>query len=445
MGPSSFALERTTSWVGRMLCMLALALVTSATWAAEVSDLSEDTRACLKCHDKPNLNKQLGDGKTLSLSISTHAFLTSRHFEQDCTDCHSKLEDDHGKPGVTSPLKNRRELQAAMQETCRDCHKKTQKLYDDSLHAALALKKGKDDAPLCANCHNAHTQTDVKIPMTVEKVPCASCHDKIYDAYKADVHGLERVKKGKEAPICGDCHKTHAVQAASLSEASKERCLGCHKEAEAQHKSWLPNAGLHFEAISCVACHAPDAKRRINLRLYDRASKELLRETASLPQFLERAKSRDTTGQGLSERDMFGVLTQFRGDRGPDSRVMLRGRLEVVDGVQAHQLAEKEKALKNCNTCHSDGAQPFRTVVLSIASADGRPLRHTVQPAVLNSLATLQSVRGFYAIGGTRIKLLDWLLLGAVSASVLGCLAHFTVLRISRARRAAAAAGTPRS
>ena len=49
----------------------------------------------------------------------------------------------------------------------------------------------------------------------------------------------------------------------------KDACLSCHKEAVNQHKDWLPNAALHFEAISCPVCHAPNAQRRVNLRLYD--------------------------------------------------------------------------------------------------------------------------------------------------------------------------------
>jgi predicted CXXCH cytochrome family protein len=425
-----------------VLACLALAGLAPAAWAEEVS-LSDESKACLKCHDKPALHKTMGDGKKLSLSISGQDFLTSMHKKQDCTDCHSQLDEEtHGKRGHETPLKNRRELSQSMQESCRDCHKKTQKTYDDSLHAML-VKGGSDKAPLCADCHNSHTQASVKLLSPIEQTPCASCHEKVFTAYKSDVHGLERVKKGKEAPICADCHKSHGVQAATLGDGVKDACLSCHKQAKEQHKDWLPNAGLHFESISCVACHAPDAQRRINLRLFDAATDQQLREIASMPKFLRRTQDSDEDKLGLNEREMFEVLQEFRQERGAFARVMLRGRLEVTDGIHAHQLADKDKALKDCNTCHSDGASPFQTVVLSIAGADGRPLTHAVQKEALNSLNTLQSVRGFYAIGATRIKLLDWLLLGAVLASIGGCLTHFTILRISRARRAAAAKNPP--
>lgn len=423
--------------LGRLLlaALAALALILFATTAqAADDDLSDETRACLKCHDKPNLSRKTGDGKTLPLSISTPGFLASMHKKQDCTDCHSGLDDEtHGKPGHSEPLENRRELAQAMQEGCRDCHKKTQKVYDDSLHAAL-VKQGSDKAPLCADCHNVHTLGSVKDVAPIDQTPCASCHEKIFQAYKQDVHGLERVKKGKEAPICADCHKSHGVQAASLGTTLKDSCLSCHEEALAQHKSWLPNTGLHFEAIACAACHAPNAQRRVNLRLFD-SSGEQLREKAGVPQFVQRAKAGDTAGRGLDERALFGVLAQFNQDQGADAKVVVRGRLELRDGLQAHQLAEKGQALKDCDTCHSAKSEAFQSVVLSIAGADGRPLQHAVQQDVLNSVRTLETVRGFYALGSTRIKLLDWLLLLALAGAIGGCLAHATVRRLTRGLR----------
>ena len=98
-------------------------------------------------------------------------------------------------------------------------------------------------------------------------------------------------------------------------------------------------------------------------------------------------------------------------------------------------MAEKSRALKDCDTCHRAGAEPFQSVVLSIASADGRPLRHDVRSDVLSSLTALESVRGFYAIGSTRIVLLDWLLALALAGSIAGCLAHMGVRRLFKAMR----------
>ncbi len=69
-----------------------------------------------------------------------------------------------------------------------------------------------------------------------------------------------------------------------------------------------------------------------------------------------------------------------------------------------------------------------------------RPLRHAVQKDVLNSLTALESVRGFYAIGSTRIKLLDYALLAVLLAGIGGPLGHMTIkwlFRRTRERRLA--------
>ena len=406
--------------------LLALAcLLPSTSSAAEASELSKESVACLKCHDKPGMEKALENGEKLSLHVSTQEYADSMHNETNCEDCHADLDaKTHGK--VKTAIKSKRDFAHSMRETCRDCHKKKFTQYDDSVHAAL-VKDGSKKAQLCADCHNPHTQRSVKIAEPISATPCAACHEAIFKASTTDVHGLARAAKGKDAPLCAGCHKAHEVKAASLGEGAKDSCLACHKDAVDQHKGWLPNTGLHFEAISCPACHAPAAHRRVNLRLYDgpAAAKKQISEKRGVPQFVESARAADANNLGLDERALLSLLKEFNQD-GDNSKAVLRGRLEVRTGVEAHQLSDKSKAIKDCDTCHRAGAEAFQSVSLTIAGADGRPLRHGVQKEVLTSLQSMESVRGFYAIGSTRIKLLDTLLILVVLGSIGGPLAHMT-------------------
>ena len=55
--------------------------------------------------------------------------------------------------------------------------------------------------------------------------------------------------------------------------------------------------------------------------------------------------------------------------------------------------------------------------------------------SVLTSVESIGSIGGFYAIGSTRIKLLDWLLVLAVAGSIGGCLAHAVMKRMTRGLR----------
>ena len=418
-------------------CLFALALVfSSAPALAEKGELSKETTACLKCHDKEGEVKALENGEKLSLHVSTQAFVGSMHKDTECEDCHSNIDaKTHGK--VPSSIKSLRDFSMGMRESCRDCHKKNFKAYEDSLHAALVKegsKEGRKDAPLCSTCHNPHTVKSSKLTEPIASTPCAQCHEEIFKAYSKDVHGLERIAKGKSAPICASCHQAHDVKAASLGDGIKDACLSCHKEAVNQHKDWLPNAALHFEAISCPVCHAPDARRRVNLRLYDGTAKRQVSEKVGVPKFEKRTDAADAGNLGLDERALWSLLKEFNQDGG-DGKMVLRGRLEVLSGVEAHQLSEKSKAIKDCDTCHKEGAAPFQSVTLTIAGPDGRPLRHGIQKDVLSSLTSMQSVRGFYAIGSTRIKLLDTLLLMVLAGAVCVPLGHMTVKRLFRGLR----------
>jgi len=399
---------------------------------AEGDSLAKEDLACLTCHDKVGLEKKLINGETLSLQISTKAYTESMHNSTSCEDCHSDLDaKTHGK--TKASINSKRDFSLSMRESCRTCHKKKFTEYEDSVHAAL-ITQGSKKAPMCSDCHNPHTVRSAKIIGPIADTPCAKCHQDIFKAYSKDVHGLERIAKGKAAPLCANCHQAHAVKAASMGNGVKDACLSCHKEAVNQHKDWLPNAALHFEAISCPVCHAPNAQRRVNLRLYDGGEKHQVSEKTGVPQFERLTQAADAQNTGLNERALWSLLKEFNRD-GVEGKTILRGRLEVSSGVQAHQLSEKSKALKDCNTCHKQGAAAFQSVTLTIAGPDGRPLRHDVEKDTLTSLTSMDSVRGFYAIGSTRIKLLDTLLVMVLLGAICVPLGHMTIKRLFKSVR----------
>ncbi|MCF8159506.1 MAG: hypothetical protein K9J76_02275 [Polaromonas sp.] len=413
--------------------MLALGLaLASANVLSETVELSEETQACLDCHDKETKQKKIENGELLSLHVSAKAFTASMHKETDCEDCHSDIDGKtHGK--VAIDIKSLRDYALGMQDSCLTCHKKKVTEYGDSVHAAM-IKEGSQKAPLCSDCHQPHTVLSTKLAGPIEATPCAKCHEDIFKAYAKDVHGIARVAKGTSAPICADCHQAHNVKAASMGSGVKDSCISCHKDAVKQHEDWLPNTQRHFSAISCPACHAPDAKRRVNLRLYDSATKLQISEKSGVPQFDKRTGAADVNNQGLNERALWSLLKEFN-QAGDDSKTVLQGRLEVSSGVEAHQLSVKSKAIKDCDTCHKKGAEPFQSVTLTIAGPDGRPLRHGVQNDVLNSLMSVDSVQGFYVIGSTRIKWLDILLVLVVLGAISVPLAHMTVKRLFKNMR----------
>jgi len=420
---------------------LAMTLLLGTAVQAAVSkdtSLSKEDKICLDCHAKPGFRKALANGKTMSLYIAANGFAQSMHNSSGCEACHSDIDvAAHGKQDKAGNGKRGHSL--ALVETCRDCHKKAVTQYEDSVHAAQ-VQAGSEKAPLCADCHDPHATRSAKENTDghAEAVRCPSCHKDIAEAFVASVHG----KTGDEALACKDCHRTHNVKAASLGDDLKNQCVSCHREIATSHAEWLPNTARHLEAISCPACHSPGATRRVNLRLYEGAAPHQVAEKVGVPQFIKLAGNADPKGSGLDGRALWSLLQDFsRG--GSEGKTFVRGRLEVQTGVQAHSLAEKGMALKDCATCHREGAAAFQSVTVSMAGPDGRPLRHGATTGMLNSVESIGSVGGFYAIGGTRIKLLDMLLLMALGGGILIPGAHLAVKLATARRRKAAAAAEP--
>lgn len=408
-------------------------IISAADKPRDDATLGDEDQACQKCHDKSDIPaKKTEAGEMLSMRIDTKEFLQSMHFETSCTDCHDSADGkDHGSVAV--PMKSKRDYRLSFQNACTTCHKKNVAEFKDSLHAVL-VKEGSDKAPTCSDCHNSHTLRSVKLVEPIANVPCANCHKDIFRAYSEDVHGLERVAKGKKAPLCADCHSSHKILAASLGDGIKEACLACHKDSITKHEVWLPNAGQHFEAISCAVCHAPYAQRRVNLRMVDSVGGQQILEKKGVPRFDRLTKAADGSDFGLDAKELRSFLTEFNLEN-PGSKAILSGRLEVRSGLQSHQLSEKEQALKDCKVCHQAGAVPFVSVVLSIAGPDGRPLRQGVEKEVLTSAAAFGSMRGFYAIGSTRIKLLDYLLVLVLLGVLCVPIAHLTAHRLFKRKR----------
>ena len=70
---------------------------------------------------------------------------------------------------------------------------------------------------------------------------------------------------------------------------------------------------------------------------------------------------------------------------------------------------------------------PLTRSVTAISDPSGRPIRYDAHQDVLTSVVSVDSVRGFYVIGGTRIGLLDVLVVLALLAGIGGPIAHLTL------------------
>jgi len=363
-----------------LAAVLALVCATHAVPAAAAGDLSDGDKTCLGCHGQEGLTKDLGAGATLSLHVPGDAFAKSVHLPLGCAACHADIKlDNH--PQTTKTIRSARDYSIAMVEVCRGCHDDASRQHEGSIHAA-------------------------------------------------------RLKAGNErAPVCTDCHGSHAI----LPKTAYDTCVACHATAMSGHQKWLPNAGLHLEVVSCAACHAPAPKRMVDLRLYDGAARKWVEEKDGAPEFEKLARATDTDGNGLDATELRNLMAQINGDATLPPKT-LRGRIELRVGTEAHQLSEKTRAIKECASCHQHGAEPFQTVTVSITSPAGKPVRYNAHKDVLNSVLSVESLREFYAVGGTRNSVLDLLFILAVLGGLAVPIGHQIMKRFVQRQLALEAA-----
>jgi hypothetical protein len=387
-------------------CHIAHSISDIAGWKASV----DDRTYCLGCHSQ-KIGLTFGNGRLHSLSMKKDMLRDSVHLDHECTDCHS---DFSRKSHSVRVFENDREHTVALSRSCRECHDDMFELYEGSIHSSL-IEKGNLAAPICVDCHGFHSVGPAATLATIAGEPCRRCHDEIFGAYEASMHGQSRGKEGHlEAPICADCHRAHGVGAASWGERLRSACTACHSEVEALHDKWLPNSGRHLQSVACPSCHAPAAERRIDLVLYDRGTGMPVKSD-DLNELLKKGgiADKDIWTEGMNAVELWKLVREANlGEDG--SPVALVGQLEVRTGLEAHRMERKGDALRDCEVCHSMGAEAFDNVMISMADSDGSIREYPAADEVLNSVASVGSLGGFYVLGSTRIKILDFLLILAV-------------------------------
>ena len=336
----------------------------------------------------------------LALSWGAHA---ASEPDQQCLAC-------HGQPGLEKTFDNGSTVALHVEGPA----------FAASAHAPLGCTGCHADVDLKKHPGASRKTASARAFSIAQAETCRGCHQQIVEAHDASMHGRARDKGGAiSAPLCADCHRVHEVGRVVAGNHPSDSCLSCHA-AVATHEKWLPNTKKHLEVVACSACHAPGAQRKVDLRLYDPATQDEIIGLAA------KAQAAPLDAKGL--HDLVDAVNRKRSG----AQAMLVGRLEAGDAAATHGLALKGKAVKDCATCHRKGADAFQNVTLSVVGTDGKRARHEVQKDVLSGLTSIDSVRGFYAMGGTRIQWLDVLLGLALVGGISAPLGHMAVRKLMR-------------
>ncbi len=383
---------------------------------------------CLTCHSQ-QLTKTINQ-QSMSLTINEEGLRSSVHGKHSCTDCHTSYSKEiHPKKQFASI----REVSIAASDACRRCHPDKSEQHKNSIHAKL-MSEGNRKAPVCSDCHNAHAVGPKALADTMQGVPCKNCHQEVFAAYKGSVHGKAKSNGSGGAPICSTCHFAHDVKAALVSRSPKDLCIGCHANVVGLHKEWLPNAEAHFDSVACTACHVSDEyKRNVYLRLTEKSSGNMIADDRL------RGAMGKTSDEVSSSKDKHlepkQVWDIYRKLNGSGEKVTLAGTVSLLDSKNAHHLAPKGRAIQQCEYCHTADSEVFKNVSMTTVKQNGRENHYALDSATLGSTFAMLPLGQFYALGSTRIWLLDALgaamVLGGAAVPVI----HGTIRFLTRKRR----------
>ena len=386
---------------------------------------------CLRCHNRDK-TKLLEDGESMSIQVHREEYLGSVHGEVSCVSCHRAIGNrKHPSKSTNISISSEREYSVEMNNSCRKCHSKKFAQYQGSVHAAM-VAQGSTKAPVCTDCHTAHTVETIEDYQVVTGFPCKNCHEGIFNAYAGSVHGEARINGNTirdthiQSPICSDCHKSHEVTALGIGDPLRTTCIGCHENVVLLHTQWLPNAGTHLDIVSCAVCHAPFAKRRFDLHLYDNIAKAPVAQQEGEEPLQQQLQAIANEGGDVDPLEIWKQRTSLS-QQGQAVDISLRSRMEVMSGVAAHQIANKSFAVRTCDSCHEPGSRQRENITVSIPQADGRKQSFEADREALGSVEAINSISDFYALGGNTNKLLDYMLILSLLAGIAIPIGHFTL------------------
>ena len=216
-----------------------------------------DNAGCLTCHGQRPENGTITvdgeqvdafidvDGERKSIYVDEARHSTTRHGKLACISCHLGFNEGMHPEDVTQGW-----LRQAKLTVCADCHATEMSEYAESYHGKSALTRAKNDAPLCADCHEAHNILSPETPEFRQSVTdlCTRCHGGREGSYLDSYHGKAFTLGNPEAATCNDCHPGHEVAPSSSAASSVgtqnivKTCARCHPGANANFASFQVHA-----------------------------------------------------------------------------------------------------------------------------------------------------------------------------------------------------------
>jgi len=421
----------------------ALALLVLALPIAEGA--TDATSSCLGCHGVDGMEMTLGDGSTVNITIPSQTMDHSVHPFLGCADCHVGFSDDeHPYPS----FENRRSLSARWVSACRQCHS-----FESGVHATLVeAEKGL----LCTDCHGSHAITKVAgqndclgchshtlsltfgngvsgamqvhadvleksihgslrcvdchfgfsgsehpersffspRDMTISHADsCRRCHFDKYTRSLESIHYAQLSQGNLKAPVCVDCHGSHAIQGGIKDKiASAGRCRKCHEDiydtyAKSVHGKVLlegvsapansSNSSNFFangnavifpgaynqDVPVCADCHSAHEVSNPHEADFRNNTPQMCGNCHADKELMTRHGLSTSVVDSYLE-DFHGVTLSFYKDQGYNVRRIAvctdcHGIHDITRTDGPESSVVKEKLLQRCRNCHPDAEANF--------------------------------------------------------------------------------------
>ena len=207
---------------------------------------------CGKCHRNPEVAHHLGIADASGAaqyfeSIHGRALLIKGLVvAPTCVDCHGHshkiLKADNPKSTVS---------RARLVDTCGQCHTGVVDEFETSIHGEAA-RRGDPKAPICVDCHTAHSITDPgkEYALSSDKI-CGRCHEDRLRRYLMTYHGRAHDLGDANVAACFDCHGSHGIRpvsdpASTLSTQNRvATCSQCHEGANENFAGFYAHGDYH--------------------------------------------------------------------------------------------------------------------------------------------------------------------------------------------------------
>lgn len=313
---------------------------------------------------------------------------------------------------------------------CLDCHSDADTVGDDFTINGEKFDNTAHAEMGCSGCHESVTDAHPDDGLTPSKASCKDCHDNIYEEYTLSLHGSNA--------DCSDCHNPHTAKAPTEISGfdMNKQCSSCHdtQETVSTHDEWLPQAGLHIEAIPCITCHTGSENYVITMYLIKRdQDNRYSKFTAAEGKDLE-ALAGGKPIQTLVDTDNNGLISlselrKFNGNPAY-SDMRLWGMMTPELVTHSYQILDNRW---DCSFCHASGPSAMQTSFVAFPEKDGSYVRLAVEKGAV--LDILNGTPDFYMMGATRSKWLNIAGLMIVLGGMVMPVGHGTLRFLTRKNR----------